>query len=136
MTKSTSEVGSFFGALPRQFKLAEPKPRALSQEEKVQALAGVILARLFKEGSCSKEALEQGATAAGLTGRAWLQVGVGVGGQGGMRLLTAKGQIVGCGDNAHNLLSRLGQERFTHWLAEQQVGLADFRAWLEALPSV
>src|SRR5947209_7518427 len=132
MAKSTPDVGSFYGALPRQFKVAEPRPKSLPQAEKVQALAGLILARLFKEGSCSKEALEQDACAAGLTGRAWLQVSVGVGGQGGMRLLTSNGQVVGSKDNVLNLLSRLGQERFTHWLTERQVILPDFRAWLEA----
>ena len=83
MSESTTGLGGFFGALPRDYKTAQPK-KSMPQEEKVRFIAGLTLTRLFRDGGVTVEQLEQDA-AGRATGRLSLTLGAGVGGKGGMR---------------------------------------------------
>jgi hypothetical protein len=135
MSESTTSVGGFFGALPRDFKTAQPK-KSMSQEVKVRILAGLTLTRLFRDGGVTVEQLEQDA-AGRVTGRLSLTLGAGVGGKGGMRVLRGPGgAVLCCRDNALNLLERLGRDGFEQWLVQEKVTLAEFESWLQTLPSV
>lgn len=133
MAKPTNDLGDFLSGLPT-FQVAPPKPKALTQEEKVRRLAGPILTRLFRDGTCRIEDLEADAREHGISGRLSVTLGAGVGGKGGMRAFCDGGQVVPCKDNVLNCISRLGRERFARWLADAGVELAAFQGWLNRLP--
>ncbi len=128
---------SLFSTLSsRSFKRAETT-KPMTQEEKVRKLAGLILLFLYRDGVCAMSTLLEAAKAAGLSGRIGLQLGVGVGGDGGMRLFrTADKGILCCADNVVNLVRCLGEAAFEAWLQQNEVTSEAFDEWLNRQPSV
>lgn len=128
--------GLFSTLSARSFKKAETT-KPMTQAEKVRKLAGLILIFLYRDGVCALDALLAAAREAGLSGRIGLQLGAGVGGEGGMRLFRKKDKgVLCCADNVVNLVTCLGEAAFEAWLQENEITPEAFDEWLNRQPSV
>jgi len=135
MSVKEFKIGGITMSVPQQFK-KQKKRKQMSQQEKVELLAGVVLTRLFSNGTCTIEELGE-LTAGKITGRLNVTLGAGVGGQGGMNLLRSNdGRIMLCRDNVLNLLHLLGPDAFGKWAESETVTSETFQTWFDRLPLV
>lgn len=121
----------------REYRVADAPASGMTQEQKILLLIFIILRRLYRDGTCSPDDLENEAIAAGMKGRTSLQIGKGLGGKDGLRLLRARDKsVLCCKDNATNMIKRLGTARFAEWLVKEGITEEEFGAWFQGLPDV
>lgn len=111
---------------------------AVSQDVKVFGIAGFVLGQLFRHGSVTVDQVDDWAKSVGFKTRCILQLSVGLGGKGGLRLYMSPGNdgVVCCRENVGICIKRIGTAGFNVWLADQGISEEDFGTWFRSLPSV